>query len=140
MADPVVVHPVGFSVLNSYLRSRPELTGLVATRISRVMPPELAVPRFPALRLTELTSVELIPRVWVRMLVQVDCWAVTQLGADELGRVVVGVLRASAGYITARAVLGETQDLAVRAEPDESLTPLQPRSIVTGHVWVRPNP
>ena len=139
MAETVVIHPAGLSVVRSYLLGRTEVTAITGTRVNRTMPPELAVPRFPAIRLTELTSVELIPRVWIRMLIQVDCWAVTQLAADELGRVVVGVLRASAGYVTPDAALGETQDLAVRAEPDESLTPLQPRSIVTGHAWIRPN-
>ena len=139
MPETVVVHPVGFTILNTYLRARTEVTALVSTRIGRVMPGKDATPRFPAIRITELTSVEVVPRVWMRMYVQFDCWAATQLQADQLARTVVAVLRASGNFTTDDAVLGETQDLAVRSAPDESIEPSQPRSIVTGHVWIRPN-
>lgn len=139
MPETAVIHPLGITVVRSYLLSRTEITGITSTRIGASMPSATASPRFPALRLTELTSLELIPRVWMRMLLQVDCWATTQPAADTLARTVLGVLRASANYTTADAVLGETQDLAARPEPDETLTPAQPRAVVTGHVWIRPN-
>lgn len=139
MPDTAVIHPLGITVVRSYLLTRTEVTSLTGTRIGTSMPAATASPRFPALRLTELTSVERIPRVWMRMLLQVDCWAATQPAADGLARAVMGALRASANYVTADAVLGETQDLAARPDPDESLTPTQPRAIVTGHVWIRPN-
>lgn len=139
MPDTAVVHPLGLEVVRGYLLSRSEVTDLVDQRIARTMPKQDANPRWPAIRLTEITSTEQIPRVWMRVLIQADCWAATQMAADHLARVVVAVLRASANYMTAEAVMGETQDLAVRADPDTTLTPIQPRAIVTGHAWIRPN-
>lgn len=139
MAETIVIHPVGFTVLNAYLRSRSEVTAITSTRIGRIMPPSTSTPRFPAIRLTELAAVEYIPRVWVRTLFQADCWAQTDLQADQLARVVAAVLRASANFVTAGAVMGETQDLVVRSEPDSTTNPTQPRAIVTGHAWIRPN-
>lgn len=139
LAEPVVIHPVGVVVVRSYLLSRPEVTALVGQRVGTSMPSSSASPRFPALRLHEITSNEVIPHAWMRMLLQVDCWGVTPLGAMQLARVVLGVLRVSANYVHPDAVLGETQDLSIRYEPDTSLNEAQPRSIVTGHVWIRPN-
>lgn len=134
-----IVHPVVFDVVNTYLRARPEVTGLVGARISRDMPPATASPRWPAVRITVLSAPEVIPRVWVRALVQIDCWATGQGQADHLAETVRAVLRGSANHTTTAAVMGETTDLATRPMPDTTLTPHQPRSIVTGHVWIRPN-
>lgn len=133
MAD-LIVHPLGIAVTRTYLLSRSEVTDIVGTRVAGSM-----VKPFPSLRLVELSTTEQIPRVFNRMLIQVDCWAVTQPGADRLARVVMAVLRDSANYITADAVMGETQDLATRSEPDSSLNPSHPRAIVTGHCWLRPS-
>lgn len=135
MAEAVVIHPLGITVMRSYLLSRSEVTS-ITSRVGTSMP---SPPVFPAVRLTELMSTEQIPRRFMRMLFQADCWAATQPDADRLARVLIGVLRASANYVTTGAVMGETQDLAARAEPDTSLTPTQARSIVSGHAWFRPN-
>jgi hypothetical protein len=133
VTDTVVIHPLALSVTRAYLLTRSEVTAITNKVADTMLTP------FPSIRLTELTAVEIIPRVWMRVLIQADCWAATQPAADRLGRVVLGALRASANYTTADAVMGETQDLAVRSEPDTTLTPAQPRAIVTGHVWIRPN-
>ena len=141
MADPVV-HPLGIEVLREYLLSRPEITSFVGARISTSMPPSTASPRWPAIRHTDLNTVIVVPRRWGRMLLQVDYWATTQRLADQGGRVVVAVLQETANFITADrgAVLGEATDLVLRTDADESLAPSQPRSIITCHLPVRPNP
>jgi hypothetical protein len=104
--------------------------------VATVMP---SPPVFPAIRLTELGSAEAVPRVWMRVHFQADCWSETQATSDRLGRTVISVLRASANTTVEGGVLGEVTDLVVRAQPDETLTPPQPRSIVTGHAWIRPS-
>lgn len=139
MPTDIVVHPLGIAAVRTYLLSRTEVTDLVGTRVGGSMPPSTASPRFPAIRLTELTGAEAIPRVWVRMFFQADCWASDQPAADRLARVVAAVLRGSANYVTTGAVLGETAGISWRTAPDESITPTQPRTIVSGHAWIRPN-
>lgn len=138
MAEAAVIHPVGFSVLNSYLRSRAEVTDLVSTRIGRVMPGETAAPRFPALRITDLSTIDVAAPAWARMYFQIDAWAGSAKQADVLARTVIAVLRVSGNFIADGGVLGGCTDLAARNDPDTSLTPSQDRSIVTGHVWLRP--
>lgn len=145
MTDPVV-HPLGIDVLREYLLSRSEITGLVGARISTSMPPPptpAAPVRWPAIRHTDLNTVIVVPRRWGRMLLQIDYWATTQRLADQGGRVVVAVLQETANFIPLDrgAVLGEATDLVLRTDADESLgSPAQPRSIVTCHLPVRPNP
>jgi hypothetical protein len=139
VVDPVVIHPLGITLTRSYLLSRSEVTSLVGQRVSMMMPDATALPRWPAVRLTEIITTEATPRVWTTMLLQADCWAATQPDADRLARVLIGVLRASANYVTAQAVMGESENLTAKAAPDSSLNPPQPRSIVTGHVWLRPH-
>lgn len=138
---PVVVHPLPLEVLRAYLISRPSITTLVpAARISDRMPPATASPRWPALRLTEVSSFEVVPRRLTRAAVQVDAWAADQVAADRLARIVEGELRASANWSTSSATLGETTELAIRPAPDTTLTPAQPRAIVTGQLWIQPRP
>lgn len=136
MADPVI-HPLGLGVLRAYLLDQPAVTAFVGSRVSVSLE---AGPTFPALRLTELTSNEVTARRWMRMLVQIDAWATRQTEADRLARAVLGVLRESANYQTADAVLGESTDLSARSQPDTTIEPSQPRAIVTAHIWIRPNP
>lgn len=131
--------PLGVSVARSYLLSRTEVTSLVGTRISTRLPLETVSPRWPALRLTDLSSTEVIPRVWSRTLMQVDCWGTEEVATRQLGQVVAAALRASANFQVSGAVMGETDDLTVRYSPDTTLVPSQPRAIVVGHVWVRPS-
>lgn len=141
MAEPVI-HPLGISVLRSFLLSWDLVTDRTGQRVGTSMPGENTSPRFPALRLTDINSVVVIPRRWVRMFPQVDCWAATQAESDELARVVVAVLQETANYIPpdGRAVLGEAVDIVARTDPDDSLTPVQPRAIVSCHIPIRPNP
>lgn len=136
MAETAVVYPLGIAVMRGYLLSRTEVTTIVSTRIGTSMP---APPVFPAVRLTELMSTVQISRVWMRMFFQADCWATSQPDADRLARVLIDVLERSANYVATGAVMGTTQDLAARTEADTSITPAQPRSMVTGHTWFRPN-
>lgn len=131
--------PLGVAVARSYLLSRTEVTSLVGTRISTRLPLETVSPRWPALRLTDLSSTEVIPRVWSRTLMQVDCWGTEEVATRQLGQIVAAALRASANFQVAGAVMGETDDLTVRYSPDTTLNPSQPRTIVVGHVWVRPS-
>lgn len=137
MSD-VVIHPLGISVLRSFLLQHTEITGIVGQRIGTSM--ETGPVKFPSLRLHEITSNEVIARRFMRMLVQIDCWAERQVEADRLARVVIGVLRDSANYMTPDAVMGESTDLSTRAQADHSLNPPQPRSIISAHIWVRPRP
>lgn len=137
MPEAAVIHPLGLAVLRSYLLSRSEVTA-ITSRVAASMPDASVAPRWPAVRLTEIITTEEIPRAWMRVLFQADCWAATQPAADRLGRTLVGVLRSSANYMTDDAVMGETQDLTVKADPDDTLNPVQPRAIVTGHAWLRP--
>jgi hypothetical protein len=134
VAETIVVHPLGLKVVRSYLLECDVVTAITSSIGDTMLKP------FPSIRLTDITAVEIIPRRFVRTLIQADCWAATQPDADRLGRVVLGALRASANYITSEAVMGETTDLSMRSEPDRTLTPHQPRCIVVGHVWIRPNP
>lgn len=149
----LIVHPLGIAVLREYLLSVIEVTTVVGDRIGYSMPPaprtEFDPPQFPALRLTEITSTEIVARRIVRMLVQIDCWASRNNEADRLGRIVLAALRESANFITGNtgAVLLESSDLSLRSEPDQSVSPstseelpYQPRSIVSAQIYVRPNP
>ncbi|MEO6629213.1 MAG: DUF3168 domain-containing protein, partial [Aquihabitans sp.] len=128
------------AVLRSYLLSRSEITALVGSRVARVMPDESASPRWPALRLTEITTTEIVPVRLTRMSVQVDAWAASQAVADNLARLVAAVLRDGEGYVATGAVLCGVENLATSAAPDESVLPIQPRAILTGYVFFRPNP
>jgi len=134
-----VVHPLGIAIIRRYLLEQPDITTHtvhIATEMPQAGP---GGERFPAIRLTEIGSDEVIPRVWVRMAFQADCWSETQAKADRLGRTVIAALRACANTTYWDAVMGETTDLSVVAEPDTTLTPAQPRAIVTGNAWIRPS-
>lgn len=141
MSPAPVLHPLGIEILRTYLLQRTEVTALVTDpgHIADTMPPEADDPRWPAIRLNELATTVVVPRVWTRMLVTADCWDVDQPAADRLGRVVLAALQECANTTVAGAVLGEPQDLTVRAQPDGTVTPAQPRSIVTAHIWIRPS-
>ncbi len=131
----VVVHPVGIAAVQAYLRSRPELTATTGQRIGGFM-----MRPFPSVRITEISSNVVAARRLVRMLLQADCWAATQADADRLARLVWAVIEEAPNYQTTGAVITGVDDLSARSEPDSTLDPHQPRSIVTGHVWLRPNP
>lgn len=127
--------PVPLKVVRAYLLAQTAITTITSTRITSEMPQT-----FPGIRITEISTVEPTPRRWARSLVQFDCWHTTQENADILARTVAAALRESANYETTGAVMGETDDVAIRSEPDATLHPRQPRAIVTAHIWVRPNP
>jgi hypothetical protein len=139
VADTPVLHPLGIAIVRRYLLEQPSITTHTTQIATEMPPPAPANVRFPAIRLTELGSTEVIPRVWMRMAFEADCWSETQAKADRLGRAVVAVLRACANTTYWDAVMGETTDLVVRAAPDPTLTPAQPRAIVTGNAWIRPS-
>jgi hypothetical protein len=136
----LVVLPAAVPVVRHLFLATPELTAVVRQRVADVLPPEGSSPRWPAVRITELSTLEVVPRRLGRSLLQIDCLADDQTGADQLGRIVLATLRDAANHRAPGAVMGESTDLAVRAQPDETLTPAIPRSIVTGHVFIRPDP
>lgn len=140
MAEPIVLHPLVLPPVLAYLLDQPTVTDIVGERISDEMEPDTSDPRFPCVRVTEVSTVEATARRWQRSLVQFDCWADSQPDADRLARVVAAAMRAAANFSHQGAVLGETTDVTWRPEPDETLDPYQPRAIAEGQVWVRPNP
>lgn len=137
MPDSLVVMPDSVTVLRAYLLSVPEVTTRVGTRIAtKVASP----PVWPAIRITDLTVVERVPRRIDRVLVQLDCFAATEPEAHLLARGVTAALRASRNYLHATAVLGGADDLSASPMPDETFTPPQPRWVVTAHIYLHPVP
>ncbi len=135
MVDVVQVSPVPWTVLRGFLLSRTEITSRVGTRVLPRMPDS-----FPGIRVTEITVKK--GRPWSRAYMQLDCWANDQHAADTLGGVVADVMLALHQYVTDAAVLVSDYNWHAAQTADPSVTLAggqpQPRSIVVGHVWVRP--
>lgn len=134
MVDAVQVSPVPWVVLRGFLLSRTEITDRVGTRVLPRMPSP-----FPGIRLTEITVAK--KRPWSRAYMQLDCWHNDQHSADALGGAVADLMLALHQYVTEAAVLVSDFDWNAAQMADPSVTlpggAPQPRSIVTGHVWVR---
>lgn len=136
MVDPVQVSPVPWVVLREFLLSRTEITSRVGTQVLPRMPAT-----FPGIRLIEITVKK--GRPWSRAYMQFDCWADDQRSADDLAGALADLLLALHQYVTDSVVLVSDVDWHAAQMPDTSVTLAggqpQPRSILTGHVWLRPN-
>lgn len=138
MAEVAVVQPEVMALVLALLRSRSRLTDAVGQRIARSMPSTEFRTRWPAIRVTEIVTVETTRRRIWRTLVQFDCWGLTDDEADQLARDVAAELRAASNFATSEAVVLDVTDVAVRRQPDGTLSPAQPRSIVTCHLSIQP--
>lgn len=129
--------PVAWPVARSYLLSRPEIAGIVGDRVKPIMPTT-----FPGLRVTELSTSH--HRRWSRAYLQIDCWHTNQHAADALAQTVMDVFTALGQYVTGAAVLTADDDWTAAQMPDATVTVSggapQPRTIVTGHVFIHPQP
>lgn len=143
MADPVI-HPDAAAAHIAWLLDREVVVALTGDRIGTRMPPKDVIPQWPAIRVTVIDAPVVQDHRWVRALVQFDCWADRQLAANQLAALVTGHLTQATGAVVLEgtAVLGgpEPGTLATRPAPDTTVTPDQPRAIVTGQLWIRPNP
>lgn len=140
LIDPVVTYPLPLASLRTFLLSRTEITAIVGTRISDAMPAATASPRWPALRLSVQSSGPTTPHRRIDALFQIDCWAVNQPSADRLASKVVSVLEAVRQFDTGDAFFDHASTLRWRSDPDETISPAQPRSIVTGRIRLTPHP
>lgn len=95
--------------------------------------------RFPAVRLTEISTADADVDGWARSLMQLDCFHTTLTGAADLARTVSAALVAAANWTDGAVVLGRTETVRRRPEPDDAnFNPPQPRWIVTGRLFLRP--
>lgn len=133
-------------VVRAYLLGVPEVAAIVADRI-RVNATD---DRWPSIRLTEMTGVEIVPRRLDRVLVQADCWAAPadptvagsgDFAAQHLARTVRAALVDIGGFQHSTAfVSGADAGTGIRHMPDESREPPVPRWVVSAAIFIRPEP
>lgn len=124
----------------AYLLSIDTIAAEVGARAGEKLLPKDAPVRFPALRITEISTADGdVVDGWARSLVQVDCFHTTRAGAADLARDVSAALVASANWSGAGFVLGRTETVRRRpAHDDTAFDPAQPRWIVSGHLFAKP--
>ena len=138
---PVVTQPDALVVIRSYLLATPEVTSL-CPRIATVVP---AGGPWPFLRVAVLNTYEEFPRRVFRAMAQLDAYGPPDApgGPQQAGlvaRAAWGALEASAAWVGQGAVITGADGMSLSYMPDDGFTPPLPRWLVTGYVYMRPDP
>lgn len=131
------------TLLSTYLRNQPEVTGIVGQNIYTVMPLE---PKknalFPLIVLTRIAGAPPFPRPLIldQARIQVDCWGgpkklAWQMAATCMAVLSERVLGTQTGGIVAASEFGALID-----QPDASFDPPQPRWLFDVTLTVKASP
>ncbi|MDP2710790.1 MAG: hypothetical protein Q8O56_06190 [Solirubrobacteraceae bacterium] len=129
------------AVIGDYLRSHPDITAIVGSRVGARTPHDLSEPWIRFALLTESTSSRPLHRTTATL--QLDCYA----GSDEtiargqaarLARATRTALEELATAAVASAVISAVSHLALRPLPDDDLKPPRERFILTEEVILHP--
>ncbi len=127
------------AIVSAYLRSRAEMTALVADRIYTAIPDGVV---FPCVRVTLIDDdvVGANPIVLFRSLVRVEAFGGSKVQAYDAAATARGLLdlRAFIGTHPAGGFVTGVDPGTLRDEPDESYAPAKPRFLFTSAILNKP--
>lgn len=134
------VLPDAEQIVSTYLRSRSEVTDLVADRVYTEMPRKASDRVFPLVRVVRAGGGPVGSPIFIdRVLVSCDVWGGTKYQAREIAATLALVLDEIAGYSAHGGYSTGSSPGVLRYIPDESFEPPKPRYLLDTVVYFRPS-
>jgi hypothetical protein len=132
------VLPVAEAILSEYLRSRPEITGLVGSRVFTELPRKEADRVFPLLKISRTGGGPTgSPAFLDRALLSVEVLGGAKYATAVLAQTVVSVVDEIAGYTALGGYATGSSPGSLRFLPDDSFEPPKPRYLLDVVVYLR---
>lgn len=136
-----IVLPDVERILSSYVRSRTEITDLVAQRVYTELPRREADRVFPLVRLSRIGGGPTGSPLYLdRALVSADIWGGTKAEARLVAATLAGVLDEIGGYTNHGGYATGASPGSLRYLLDDSFETPKPRYVLDAVVYFRPTP
>lgn len=134
----VTLSPNVEALVSAFLRSRSEMTALIAQRVYTALPADVV---YPAVRVTQLDDIPVTTRPLhlVSALVQVEAWGGSKSEAWNAAATARALLDELVEGVHTQGVVTGTRVGSLRDEPDITFTPAKPRWLFTCELFCHPS-